>query len=467
MARRQLVIERPSSSEKQTPMQVRVQVDDQAPIGSWITTLAAQFGYPLVDSFGAPIAYRLRSVSDHTQLPATGRFADTRFPSGSCFVLEPETDHSALIHKNVRREQGSFSAPHVSRRFLMNSGILTLFSFLGLTSGMTTAFAQRFLRQGNTAARKPTLPDPFTITVRTTFLEHQQMVRAITWSPDEKMVASGGNDDLALVWKIDGTVLYTLQFNAHVRAVAWSPDGLQIVSGSANIVSFFDARTGSLLAENTEQHISSITALGWVGGQTPDPLAISTGIDNKAIVWNGQSHQPRVVFRLHTTSIEALAVLTNTIATVSQGGVARVWSALNGQEVHGYYADTQQPLRSAAFSANGALATGSDDGIVHLWRDGRTCTQQIQDGSGLHCADIPVHLQGHVGPVRAITFSPDGMLLATGGDDKKLIIWSMQTMAPLYMQPQQNALAALSWSSSGQLLAGALGSHVVIWHIHF
>src|SRR5581483_1724179 len=102
------------------------------------------------------------------------------------------------------------------------------------------------------------------------------------------------------------------------------------VAGAANTVSFFDARTGLLLAENATQHTAPVTSLGWTT-QTATLLAVSAGTDKRAIVWNGQSHQAQVLFRLHTAAIEALAILADTVATASLGGVARVWSATNGQ----------------------------------------------------------------------------------------------------------------------------------------
>jgi hypothetical protein len=462
MAQRHLIIERPPVSGKKILTRVHVSVDDQAAIGPWMTTLAARLGYPLADSFGSPLAYRLRSVSGETILPPAGRFADARFPSGSQFVLEPDRQSTGSMVEDGR-EAGpgahmSFSALRFSRRSLTRAGILTAFSLLGVGSGMTTAFAQRLLDQRR-AARAP-------VSIHTIFRHHQQTVRTLTWAPDESMVGSGGNDGIAFLWNVDGTVRRALQFHAPLRALAWSPDGAQLVAGSSNIVSFFDAQTGSHLAENAGQHTASVTSLGWTETQGSASLALSAGADTRAVVWNGQSHQPQGMFRQHTSAIEALAVLATTVATASLGGVARVWSATSGLSLHGYYSASQQSLRAIAFSSRGLLATGSDDGVVHLWSDGRLCTQQVQDTFGLHCVDGAARLQGHTRPVHALAFSPDGTRLATGGEDKKLIIWSIQQKRPVLIQPQQDALAALAWSPSGQFLAAAIGARVILWQVH-
>ena len=218
-----------------------------------------------------------------------------------------------------------------------------------------------------------------------------------------------------------------------------------------------------LLAEQAGEHTALVSALGWVQGSVP--LALSAATDKTAIVWSAQSYQPLHVFRRHTSALEALAVRETTVVTASDGGVARVWSVLSGQEIHGYYSESQHRLRSAAFSPNGRLALGGDDGTIFVWGDGRTCQHQVQDAFGVHCLDAAMHLQGHTQPVRAIAFSPDGTKLATGGEDKQLIVWSMQTMKPLLIQRQQETPVALSWSPTDHLLAGALGHVVALWHI--
>lgn len=59
---------------------------------------------------------------------------------------------------------------------------------------------------------------------------HCQEICGLTWSPDGKYLASGGNDNVLNIWQsLDGSrapdqPLFTMnQHNAAVKAVAWCP----------------------------------------------------------------------------------------------------------------------------------------------------------------------------------------------------------------------------------------------------
>ena len=72
---------------------------------------------------------------------------------------------------------------------------------------------------------------------------------------------------------------------------------------------------------------------------------------------------------------------------------------------------------AVAFAPDGhTLATGSDDKSVILW-DVRDPTRPQRIGQPL---------TGHTGSVSSVAFAPDGHTLATGSDDKSVILWDVR-----------------------------------------
>jgi WD40 repeat protein len=71
-------------------------------------------------------------------------------------------------------------------------------------------------------------------------------------------------------------------------------------------------------------------------------------------------------------------------------------------------------VRSVAFSPDGnLLASGGDDQTVQLWA--------VESGQSLRT------MQGHAGRVRSIAFSPDGQTLASGSDDQTVRLWDVSS----------------------------------------
>ncbi len=62
---------------------------------------------------------------------------------------------------------------------------------------------------------------------------HSRAVLALSWSPDSRFIASGGDDKTVQVWDVvDGRRICTYDGpSSSVQALAWSLQGTQIVSG--------------------------------------------------------------------------------------------------------------------------------------------------------------------------------------------------------------------------------------------
>jgi WD40 repeat protein len=487
-----------------------MEVVASAPVAALVPAIVEELKLPQTDLFGNELVYVLRYHSGGPVLPQNKSLEASGVNSGAKLTLdsyvvdgsvatlfksEPvNAQHSFYSSQTMTDVQGfpelgkdtSASFPVVGhkkkshrwtrRAFLVASGAALGAGGLGLgyaayrsmmtNSTLVSTMLRAPVKHAPTTSAVNQQVIPTKATSALVFSQHQQPVRALTWSPDGKMLASGANDAQLLIWDLQGNVLVRNGQDGAVRSVAWSPGGQQLALGAANQVQFLNPLNGTLFAQPAHIHTDAITTLAWSSRQ-PEML-VSGGLDKKAVVWNTTSYTPQTIFTAHTTAIESAAWAPNStmIATSSHGGVVRVWNAANGHQVHGFFMDAQIPMRAVSFASAGEqLAVGGDDGIVRLW-NGLMCQTHNQSGFGTQCLDTPQRLHAHQAHVRTLAWSPDARFLATGGDDGILAIWYLaQSQTPLLKVAHDAPLLALAWSADNKLVATASGNSVTIWRL--
>jgi WD40 repeat protein len=115
---------------------------------------------------------------------------------------------------------------------------------------------------------------------------HLGLVHSVTWSPDGRSLASGGEDTTVKVWDLSAKQ-NTVTLSGHteaIRAVSWSPDGRLLASGSSDdTIRVWD--TGSNQTKATLQHPNDVTSLAW----SPDATRLASGCDDATIrIWSVQ-----------------------------------------------------------------------------------------------------------------------------------------------------------------------------------
>lgn len=317
---------------------------------------------------------------------------------------------------------------------------------------------------GKTPAAQPTMVLPARAQTLTTFTRHTQIVRSVSWSPDGKLLASASDDRRVFVWDVNGGVQQTIMHAAAVHGVSWAPDSQRVVTGAGNVIAFYQALTGVLLARSTRVHTQMVTSVSW-SAQGPQRV-VSTGADSRVVVWDPVTYRPITFFRRHTSNVftAAWSVDGQNVASSSQAGVVRVWNSSNAQELHGYYQDGNTLYRALAFATQGMqLAVGGNDGVIRLW-DGIRCQKQVMNGRmGPQCVDMPQRLQAGQSAIRTLAWSPDARFLASGADDGTLTLWyPVRSQQPLFTMKFNDTIHSIQWSPDGTMLVVASGNTVRI-----
>lgn len=143
-----------------------------------------------------------------------------------------------------------------------------------------------------------------------TFSGHNGEVCGLKWSLDGKQLASGGNDNLLNIWKLeDNAPQFTFEdHQAAVKALAWcpwQPNLLASGGGTADrTIKFWNTQTGTLLnSVDTESQVCSIL---W-SAQRKELVSSHGFSKNQLIVWKYPSMTKVTELTGHTSRVLHLA----------------------------------------------------------------------------------------------------------------------------------------------------------------
>lgn len=119
--------------------------------------------------------------------------------------------------------------------------------------------------------------------------------------------------------------------------------------------------------------------------------------------------------------------------------------------------DASSHVVSIAFSPDGSLlASGGDqaDKTVRLW--------------DVHNGQLKTTLSGHTDSVQTVAFSPDGSLLASGSDDNTVRLWDLHSgQLKTTLSGHKDWVSSVTFSLDGLLLAsGSADGTVRLWDVH-
>jgi WD40 repeat protein len=244
---------------------------------------------------------------------------------------------------------------------------------------------------------------------------HTQAVLCVAYLPDGSGVLSCGFDRRVVLWERAAdraTTLMTL--SAPAVALAVSPDGGYVAAGADRVAGrdrtlyLFDRQRG---AEAGREWFTDGSPSVWALAFSPDGRTLAAGLPRGEVTLfrlNGT-----VKARLHNPyAVRGLAFSADgrTLAALT-GPEVRLWDA-EAAALRGVLGGERYPVWSAAFTPDGrTLAAGRSDSTVRLWDTAALAERRRFDW--------------RLGRINAVAVAPDGLTAAAAGMGRDIVIWDL------------------------------------------
>ena len=335
---------------------------------------------------------------------------------------------------------------------------------------------------------------------------HTAAVNAVAFSQDGVRLASAGVDRTIRIWRLDDPTKLDSSpqifgpTEGEIMALAFHPDNKTLASGGQDrVIRIWNLSDGSSGGE-WKGHDGEIRALAF--NSTGKTLVSAGGVGSRRgelRMWDTSLGNMRLArYGLSDKLLTLSLAQDGRLAAGSADGWIYVWEQVRSTEPLMFRGD-HQIVYGLAFSPDGkTLASAGNSGRVNCWdsRGGlqtRTLpfpgkpdaiavhpTRPLVAAGGrgnegkhevrlwnLDTEDEPRVFSGHEDTVRAVALSPDGTMIASGGDDKTILLQPLgePTQAAIVLAGHEQAVTALAFSPDGKLLASASEDETVrLWN---
>ncbi len=275
-------------------------------------------------------------------------------------------------------------------------------------------------------------------------------ILTIAFAPKGRLLASAEGRTVSL-WDA-GTGRFVRRWEQWADYLAFSPDAKMLASGGGHDgVMLWDGTTGVAIRPCQGDIHSSIRCLTF----TQNGCALfAGGAGGEIYVWDVATGTQQAILEGHRDRCYTLAVSPDghTLASGSGDKTVRLWDIAARKE-RGTLYEGKAEILSVAFSPEGrTLAVGDDSGVIRLWDMGSRRESGRFQMPGKH-ADC-------------VAFAPDGKSLATAGGGG-ICLWNLATGKVIRRLPlSDNHGVCVAFSPDGRLLAAADGSQPVrLWDV--
>lgn len=291
------------------------------------------------------------------------------------------------------------------------------------------------------------------VELKQTHSERRHQIVCVAYSPDSKLIASGGFDNQLIVRNSQtGAVVQKLSgLKGFPLSLTFSHDSRYLISGGKDSrVTIWDLSTGKPLRE-IRAHRDDVTDVAINASN----IIASSSKDRTVKIWDfngvlvkeltGHKHEVMAVDFSHDGQ---------RVVSGSADGTVKEWDVLKGVETLSINAHDGW-VRTVAYNHNSTLiASGGDDGKINVWNRSNGQRQNT--------------IIAHSKWLEDLSFSPDGKYIASGGHDNYLLIVNASTGQIVFNSPKQDYyVLSTAFDPSGKnLISSVLNStDLCVWDV--
>ncbi|HUQ03466.1 MAG TPA: WD40 repeat domain-containing serine/threonine-protein kinase [Kofleriaceae bacterium] len=263
---------------------------------------------------------------------------------------------------------------------------------------------------------------------------HAAQVRCVAVARGGELVATGADDGTLRVW--DRRIRRVLDLSGHtqrVRKLAFVGDGAELLS----IDSAGEARRWSLDAMPPTVFGGHRDVVERLAIATAGTQLVSADARGELWTWSLADGSGARLGE-HGSRVNGLAFAGATPVSGGADGSVAFWTGAS-------------PLRRSVESPVMDVAASRDGSLVAVATEGGSIALLAGDGTPLRA------LAGHAGGTDSVDISADGALIASGGQDRMVRVWSIAAAdrPPLELGPAADDIRSVLFSPDGTLLIAA------------
>ncbi len=285
---------------------------------------------------------------------------------------------------------------------------------------------------------------------------HKAAVNKIIFSPDGRFLASDSTDSTIKLWDVStGKVINTLNKDQmKIQSFSFIKNGLLAYDSADGTVKLWNVTTGKVIKTHNKNALGAKSVTfspnGWVASRLTD---------NSLKIWDITTG--KTITTLPPDKIGFNNVIFSSdgqrLASQSEQGDQIIWKIWNVttskpistcQRVAGGFVD------SVSFSPDGQLlVSAGEDSLIHL------C--EVTTGKEIKS------IQGHTWRIGSVSFSPNGKMLVAGDWNKIIKLWDVATGQEIKtFIGHKGKLLSVSFSPKGNLFASASDDGAIkLWNL--